>query len=171
MEISKVLIGHVSPATAFVVDDYPYGFTLRCRIRYWLEIHPSRGARLCTQTTNPKRAGAEFWNKPKKSTYCRIGACLYLDEKGHVQWSGLTEYSDSIETARWLDKFAAGNVLPEVARKWLKAKVIYERTMEKDRTADEVWNRTHKDYRSVVDGKRHVLRYEEGKGTVLVPIE
>ena len=29
---------HISPETAYVIDDYPYGFRLRCRIRYWLEF-------------------------------------------------------------------------------------------------------------------------------------
>lgn len=33
----KVLSGHTSPETAYVVDDYPYGFRLRCKIRYWIE--------------------------------------------------------------------------------------------------------------------------------------
>lgn len=27
----KLLIGHVSPETAFMIDDYPYGFKLRCK--------------------------------------------------------------------------------------------------------------------------------------------
>ncbi len=52
-----LLAGHVSPETAYVVSDYPYGFRLRCQIRYWLEYSPTHGFRLVSQTTNPKRSG------------------------------------------------------------------------------------------------------------------
>lgn len=80
----QILEGHVSPETAYVVDDYPYGFRLRCKIRYWLEHKPGHGVRLVSQTTNPKRPG-EIWNKPKASTYCTFSGCMYLDDNGHVQ--------------------------------------------------------------------------------------
>jgi hypothetical protein len=123
----QILIGHVSPETAYVVDDYPYGFRLRCKMRYWLEYKPHTGFRLVSQTTNPKRPG-EVWNKPKASTYARFGGCMYLDEQGHVQWSGLTEYTDGAEASAWRDKFATG--VPEAGRamldKWVAAKLAYE---------------------------------------------
>ena len=45
----EILKGHVSPATAYLVNDYPYGFRLRCQIRYWLEVHPRLGVRLSEQ--------------------------------------------------------------------------------------------------------------------------
>src|SRR6516165_4444148 len=64
----QILSGHISPETAYVVEDYPYGLRLRCRIRYWLEHTPKRGFRFWSQTTNPKRGN--IWNKPKASTYC-----------------------------------------------------------------------------------------------------
>lgn len=32
-----ILHGHTSHETAYVVDDYPYGRTVRCKIRYWIE--------------------------------------------------------------------------------------------------------------------------------------
>ena len=79
-----VLHGHVSAETAFLVTDYPYGYRLRCKIRYWLETN-KRGTRFASQTTNPKKAG-EVWNAPKASTY-REGICvMYLDSVGHVHW-------------------------------------------------------------------------------------
>lgn len=46
--------GHVDEASAYVVNDYPYGFRLRCKIRYWLEHSLKKGTRFCSQTTNPK---------------------------------------------------------------------------------------------------------------------
>jgi hypothetical protein len=32
--MKTILPDHTTPETAYVVDDYPYGFTLRCKIRY-----------------------------------------------------------------------------------------------------------------------------------------
>lgn len=87
----KPLIGHTSQETAFVVNDYPYGFRLRCKIRYWLEFKSGKGFRLCSQTTNPKRTDAEIWNKPKCSTYSML-AIMGLDEVGHVTWTGCDMY-------------------------------------------------------------------------------
>lgn len=74
----EVLKGHVSPETAIVVEDYPYGFRLRCRMRYWLEYQPKKGFRRWSQTTNPKVTVSVTptsnvlrhpWNKPKASVY------------------------------------------------------------------------------------------------------
>jgi hypothetical protein len=87
----KPLYDHTTEATAYVVDDYPYGFTARTSIRYWLEYKAKKGWRFVSQTKNPK-TGA--WNKPKMSTYTEWGAAMYLDENNHVQWTGIGQYSD-----------------------------------------------------------------------------
>jgi hypothetical protein len=80
----EYLKGHTSAESAFTVDDYPYGFRLRCKIRYWLEYQPKKGFRMWSQTTNPKRAGHP-WNKPKASTYTWGPSFLGIDsENGHV---------------------------------------------------------------------------------------
>lgn len=122
----QILTGHTSPETAYTVADYPYGFQLRCTIRYWLEFHIRYGIRLVSQTTNPKRGNV--WNKPKASTYCKFGGCMFLDEQGHVQWSGLSEYCSGAEAEAWEQKFGAG--VPEAGRgllrKWVAAKVAYD---------------------------------------------
>lgn len=91
MSIVQPLYDHTTEATAFVVDDYPYGFTARTQIRYWLEYKAKKGWRFVSQTKNPK-TGA--WNKPKASTYTEWGAAMYLDENNHVQWTGIRQYSD-----------------------------------------------------------------------------
>jgi hypothetical protein len=121
MTVTEILTGHVSPESAFVVDDYPYGFRLRCKIRYWLECHPKRGVRFFSQTTNPKLPG-EVWNKPKVSTYCRFGGAMYLDANRHVQWTGVGEYTDGAEAEAWRAVFGAG--LPEAYHapldKWIR---------------------------------------------------
>lgn len=103
----RILAGHVSPDTAYLVSDYPYGFRLRCQIRYWLEFNKSHGVRLMSQTSNPKRPEL-VWNKAKGSTYCKFGGAMYLDENDHVQWAGLDAYSTAAEAAAWRDEFGAG---------------------------------------------------------------
>lgn len=98
--VVKVLSGHVSPETAFTQSDYPYGFRLRCQIRYWIET-TKHGQRVVSQTSNPKKPGL-VWNKPKASTYTVVRV-LFLDENGHVQNNGLSTYADLAE----IDTFAA----------------------------------------------------------------
>ena len=126
-DVAAVLPGvHVSPDTAYVVADYPYGFTLRCQIRYWLDVS-KHGARLMSQTTNPKRGNV--WNKPKASTYQRFAGALYLDSVGHVHWAGLGEYSDGAEAVAYRDMFRAG--VPQSMLlgldAWVAGKVAFDR--------------------------------------------
>ncbi|HLJ96274.1 MAG TPA: hypothetical protein VKU02_24080 [Gemmataceae bacterium] len=84
--IRTLLHGHVSPETAYVVQDYPFGFRLRCKIRYWIETADKgakKGAmRFVSQTTDPRKSG-EFWNKPKAGTYHDL-VVMFVDEVGHV---------------------------------------------------------------------------------------
>lgn len=93
--MSEILKGHNSPETAYVVNDYPYGFRLRCKIRYWLEYKANHGFRFMSQTTNPKRPG-EVWNKPKASTYTHLAVMILKDanEKGirEVTWTGFSSW-------------------------------------------------------------------------------
>ena len=122
----EILMNHTSPETAYVVEDYPYGFRLRCKIRYWLEYHPKRGFRFVSQTTNPKRGNV--WNKPKASTYMKFGGCMVLNGEGHVTWTGLSEYSSGAEAKAWAEKYGAG--VPEAGKetlaRWVAAKVAYD---------------------------------------------
>jgi hypothetical protein len=123
----KILSGHISPETAFVVADYPYGFRLRCKIRYWIEFSAKRGFRFVSQTTNPKRPG-EVWNKPKASTYYRFGGAMLIDENDHVQFVGLSEYSSGAKVQAYKDKYGEG--VPEAGQstlnQWLAAKTAYD---------------------------------------------
>jgi hypothetical protein len=87
-----LLEGAVSPETAVVIEDYPYGFRLRCKKRYWLEYRKGYGNRLCTQTTNPKHL-ATTWNAVKASTFSSMGFMYRIDDPGaedhgHICWSG-----------------------------------------------------------------------------------
>lgn len=102
MTATNILRGHNSRETAHVVDDYPYGFDLRCKIRYWLEHRTGFGSRLMSQTTNPKFEG-DVWNKPKGSTYTPGMARMFKDAKGHVQWAVLRTSAGPDEVVRFLD--------------------------------------------------------------------
>ena len=50
---------------AVTVDNYPWGYTLKTKRKYWIET-TKRGDRLCYQTLNPK---TDKWCAVKKSTY------------------------------------------------------------------------------------------------------
>lgn len=192
----KILSGHTSPENAYVVDDYPYGFKLRCTIRYWLEFHAKRGFRFVSQTTNPKRGG---WNKPKASTYSRFGGAMFLDDNGHVQWAGLSEYSTATEAKAFQETYGAG--VPEAGRailqKWIAAKTAYEANRNpgdplsvglpearaailetattpltgqtREQKLETIWKRCHADFKGVTDGVRMILTYRDG--TVSVPLD
>lgn len=86
------LYNHNSEETAYLIEDYPYGFRLRCMMKVWLEYKPSKGWRMVTRTSNPKKPG--HWNAVKMSTYCELGGNLFLDQEGHIQWSGVSMYAD-----------------------------------------------------------------------------
>lgn len=96
VDVKKALYGHTSAETAYLVGDYPYGRTVRCRIRYWLEYTRGKGYRFVSQTEHPRTLA---WNKPKKSTYALLSAAMYLDADGHCVWACVTEYT-SAEEAR-----------------------------------------------------------------------
>ena len=122
----QILSGHNSQQTAYVVNDYPYGFRLRCKIRYWLETN-NKGSRFCSQTTNPKVPG-EVWNKPKFGTYFMFGASMFLNEDGHVTYNGAHEYMSLEEAKAFLATYESGipaEILPKL-KKYISLKTIYE---------------------------------------------
>lgn len=100
-EINKktYLYNHTSEETAYIVEDYPWGFRLRTTIRYWIESKEGAkgGQRFVSQTIDP-RTGR--WCKPKKSTYKSL-CVMFLDENEHVRYEALS-YNDYQE---WIDKF------------------------------------------------------------------
>jgi hypothetical protein len=123
-----ILKGHVSPETAYVVEDYPYGYKLRCKIRYWIEYKNNFGFRFVSQTTNPKKP-LEHWNAPKAGTYFKFGMCMYLEhENGHVSYSGLHQLCDGAEAKAWQEKYGEGvpEARKDTSRRWIAAKVAYD---------------------------------------------
>lgn len=102
--VKEPLYGHDSIPNAYVVDDYPYGFRLRCKIRYWVEYVPKKGYRMVSQTTNPKVEG-ERWNKPKATTYAGVAGCLYLDSQDQVHFAVVTPYSTPEQCLEFANDF------------------------------------------------------------------
>ena len=84
----KMLKEQPTEENPHIVNDYPYGYSLRCIMRYWIET-TKRGQRSCRQSQNPKTGK---WNKPKKSTYSNI-MLAGLDEKGHYKVISNSMYS------------------------------------------------------------------------------
>lgn len=113
------IYGHISQETAYLIGDYPYGRTLRCQRRVWLESDPKRGVRFVAQTDNPKNGR---WNKPHKSTYTDIAAALYLDADNHVQWEGIGMYSTAEQALTFAQCYGKNCVGAERFLYWAQKK-------------------------------------------------
>lgn len=110
----------------YIVQDYPYGFKLRCQKKYWVETKEGHGQRLVTQTSNPKTGG---WNKPKAETY-NVVTVLYLDDNGHVQQDGFTHYSSAAEINNVIEFYELDEHQIDVAEYVLKAKKLIEESLK-----------------------------------------
>ena len=134
----RILKGHTTRETAFVVEDYPYGFRLRCKKLYWLETN-KHGTRMVTMTSNPKKPGLVF-NKPKAGTYCRFGEVMFLNAEGHVEGRGLSEYCTGKEGKEFLDTYGEGldERIAPLARKFVAAKLAYDEKRDAEAADKEV---------------------------------
>lgn len=92
-KIVGVLNNHSSFETAHIIEDYPYGFTLRCKKAMWIEYRKGKGQRVAECTTNPKSV-VEKWNAVKHSTYSFIRVLVLLDND-HVVNDGLSFYASA----------------------------------------------------------------------------
>lgn len=89
--------GAIDEATAYTVDNYPYG-SLRTQCRWWVETKAKHGQRVAKQTLNPKTGR---WNKPHYGTYSAM-VVLYIDrENGHCENHGIGTYS-LFDAARYI---------------------------------------------------------------------
>lgn len=95
----KVLDKQPTEQDPCIVDNYPYGYTLRTKIRYWTET-TKNGQRFISQTLNPK---TNLWNKPKKSIYSQI-ILIGLNEQNHITYTCLSMYSLE-EAIRFKEKY------------------------------------------------------------------
>lgn len=96
--------GHTSPETAYVFEDWPYGRSLRCKRRVWLEFKPKHGFRFVSQTTNPKAGNS--WNKPHASTYAECAVMVWVESEEsptgkELSWVGLHTHDDDEKIAKF----------------------------------------------------------------------
>ena len=132
--IALILNDHTSPETAYVVNDYPYGFRLRCKMRYWLDTSEKGVAkgrtRFVSQTTNPKFT-SDIWNKPKVNTYGQGLVLMYLNEENHVHTVDLT-HRLSFE---WLESVLVAPGLTDEQKLTIEATIENKREVEAHRLA------------------------------------
>lgn len=125
------LYGHTSIDTAYLVTNYPWGFTLKTEKQFWIEFKESKGFRFCSRTKDPKK---DRWCEPKNGTYCALAMCMYLDEKEHVTYSCLTEYSSAKDIQEFVGNFPGA--VTDRLKDFVKLQAVYyRRAVEK--TTDE----------------------------------
>ena len=120
----KQLIGHTSAETAYVVDDYPYGFRLRTQIRYWIESKQGFGQRFVSQTLNPKNG---VWNKPKAGTYSEIVMLGIDEDTNYVTQAALSFWNTEVR----IREFAEQYIMDEFQIKQAKLLTAAARVSEK----------------------------------------
>lgn len=104
----KNLTGHTSAETAFIIADYPHGFTARCKKRMWIEHSPKHGERIVSQTTKPYLTH-DVWQTPKKSTYDLMKFLVVEEITGHIKSDAFSMY----DAARFEAFLAKGYTLTE----------------------------------------------------------
>lgn len=77
---AQLMHGHVSEETAYLIEDYPYGRKLRCKMKVWIETNPKHGDRECRRTQDPKNGR---WNAIKKTTYYPV-LIMYRNDQEHI---------------------------------------------------------------------------------------
>ncbi len=122
--VIKVLDGHKSADTAYVVEQYPHD-EKKAECRFWLE-NDSNGYRLVSQS----RDSSGSWGKKKKSPYATFGGAMFLNEEKRVCWSSIDDSSTVKEIHSFLKTFPLFPIPPK-----LKAQCVVKKTLVK-RIAD-----------------------------------
>lgn len=108
MEIRQVneninqILGCTSPETAYVVDNFLYGFRLRTQIRYWIETREDCGQRFCHQTLNPKTG---VWDNPRYGAYNPVTVFVRYISNGHVVPEALSICATKEEVSSFREMF------------------------------------------------------------------
>ena len=153
-----------SPETAYVIEDYPYGFRLRCKKRMWVEYKEGKGCRMVSQTSNPKRGNV--WNSAKSSTYSRFGLVLLLGDDGVVTSASCTEYSSCNESIAFRNEYSSG-LCPDaqaVLEIWCRLKIKYEELKQKGLVTSTITTQKY-------DSDLHPLEDKTIETTVVKPDE
>lgn len=120
----KLLKGHNNEEKGLIIENYPYGFRLRTKIKYWIETDKKKGDRFVSQTLNPKTG---VWNKPKYSVYNAVMVMCQDEENGHISYYGLYPTTGKEEIENFLKNIEGYELSPEqadqirVLKAWSKA--------------------------------------------------
>lgn len=98
---------HRDKESAYIIPDYPYGATLRCELRIWMDFDEKRGYRFCRQTYHPVTPRE---NKAKKDTYMPLAGFMYVGQDDRIYVLGLSEYSSKEDIQEFVQKY--GDYLP-----------------------------------------------------------
>jgi len=105
-KVKEYLYNYTSEEKSYLVEDYPWGFRLRTKKRYWIETQDKStgGQRFCSQTLDPKTG---YWCKPKKGTYSPI-KIMYITDNGYVDHVTVefNDYGNGCDQAK-IDNFFA----------------------------------------------------------------
>lgn len=127
---------HNSFETAFLIEDYPYGRTLRCQKKVWIE-KATKGSqkgkmRVCYRTTNPKYE-KEVWNKQHNGEYSQL-LFLYIEkDTGYIKDTGIGSLGDLEYIEKWKAEWY--NLLDE------EQKNAVDMTHKASVVLNDLWNR------------------------------
>jgi len=124
IEIIKEI--HNNENTALIIENYPYGFRLKTKIKYWIETDKKKGDRFVSQTLNPK---TNKWNNPKKSVYNSVMVLTRDNENGHISYIGLYPTTDKERINRFIEKTNGFNFFDE-QKEQLRILRAYSKTYE-----------------------------------------
>jgi hypothetical protein len=111
--MKKFISNHSSKATAFEIENYPYG-RLRTSMFVWIETVAKKGDRVCRQTINPKNGRL---NAVKCSTYSNL-MFLFIDEIGHVKTQEANIYTKREEVKELVNEYGKENLNEEQQKQY-----------------------------------------------------
>tara|TARA_R100001163_G_scaffold9381_1_gene9003 strand:- start:1832 stop:2356 length:525 start_codon:yes stop_codon:yes gene_type:complete len=142
MENKEIFYNAKDFDSAVEVDNYPWGFRLKTKRRYWVET-TKRGDRSVYATLNPK---TDKWCKPKKSTYESVLVVVKDTETGRVRTEGIGKYAgdDAIASVmEWMDweklnDFQKATICKVNAANEVMSKVTFSFRNTSSMTAEEI---------------------------------
>lgn len=150
----KQLIGHNCENTAYLVEDYPYGFKLRTKIRYWIESRKGYGQRFVSQTMNPKTGR---WNKAKAGTYSNIIVMGLDEDTDFVTFKSLGYWHDEKSIRDFASKYVLDQFQIDAAKYLTAAARVSEKIEWKFNAGPAT--QTPQEQMAIINGAiRHELR-------------
>ena len=148
----QILSGHTTEENAKVINDYPYGFRLRTRIRYWIESNKN-GDRFISQTLNPK---TNLWNNPKKGTYSDV-IVMVEEENGYISYIEFsTAYRETKDLNDFLEKVKGFEFNDFQKHKLLTAKAILK--VRENISFEIVANPTEEEIKEIEENKKKNMK-------------